>query len=98
MRTHLPRVVALLLLSLSSSLAAQRATIYRDTWGVPHIYADREEDGWYGLGYATAHDEMDWILRITLAARGDAAAALGKEGLEYDIASRLWRHAAESKA
>ena len=98
MRTLLPRVVALLLLCLPPSAAAQRATIYRDTWGVPHIYADREEDGWYALGYATAHDEMDWILRITLAARGEAAAALGKEGLEYDIASRLWRHAAESRA
>src|SRR5678815_5432688 len=98
MRTQFPRAVVLLLVALAPALPAQRATIYRDTWGVPHIYADREEDGWYALGYATAHDEMDWILRITLAARGDAAAALGKEGLEYDIASRLWRHAAESKA
>jgi acyl-homoserine lactone acylase PvdQ len=86
------------MLAIQSPLSAQRATIYRDTWGVPHIYADREEDGWYALGYATAHDEMDWILRITLAARGEAAAAVGKEGLEYDIASRLWRHASESKA
>ena len=97
MRTQISRA-AILILAIQSPLAAQRVTIYRDTWGVPHIYADREEDGWYALGYATAHDEMDWILRITLAARGEAAAALGKEGLEYDIASRLWRHAAESKA
>jgi acyl-homoserine lactone acylase PvdQ len=98
MRTQFPRAVVLLLVALAPALPAQRATIYRDSWGVPHIYAEREEDGWYALGYATAHDEMDWTLRITLAARGDAAAALGKEGLEYDIASRLWRHAAESKA
>jgi acyl-homoserine lactone acylase PvdQ len=27
-------------------------TIYRDDWGVPHIYAAREEEGFYGLGYA----------------------------------------------
>ena len=99
MRPLLPGALALSLALLASPAGAQnRATIYRDTWGVPHIYADREEDGWYALGYATAHDEMEWILRITLAARGEASAALGKEGLDYDYPSRLWRHAIESKA
>jgi acyl-homoserine lactone acylase PvdQ len=33
-------------------------TIYRDNWGVPHIYAEREEDGFYGLGYAQAQDRL----------------------------------------
>lgn len=99
MRTPLPRTVVfcLAVLAPSAALAQTRATIYRDTWGVPHIYADREEDGWYALGYATAHDEMEFILRMALAARGEAAAALGREGLEYDIASRLWRHAIEAR-
>jgi acyl-homoserine lactone acylase PvdQ len=40
---------------------------------------------------------MDFILRITLAARGEAAAALGPPGLDYDYPSRLWRHAIEAK-
>ena len=97
MRMQVSRV-AILLLAAQSPLVAQQTTIYRDTWGVPHIYADREEDGWYALGYATADDEMDWILRITLAARGEAAAALGKEALASDIAARLWRNAIEAKA
>lgn len=96
MRTALTAVMTFGL--VAGPLPAQtRATIYRDTWGVPHIYADREEDGFYALGYATAQDELDFILRITLAARGEAAAALGKEGLDFDIASRLWRHAAEAR-
>ena len=91
-------LVLLLAAQVPVALPAQtRATIYRDTWGVPHIYADREEDGWYALGYATAHDELEFILRIALAARGDAAAALGTEGLPYDKGSRLWRHAIESR-
>jgi len=98
MRPFSPAPLVVALVAVATSTGAQtKATIYRDTWGVPHIYADREEDGFYALGYATAHDELDWILRITLAARGDAAAALGKEGLEYDIASRLWRHAIEAR-
>ena len=29
-------------------------TIYRDTWGVPHIYAKTPAEGAYGLGYAQA--------------------------------------------
>ena len=99
MRLPTARALALLLAAqVPVALPAQtRATIYRDTWGVPHIYADREEDGWYALGYATAHDELEFILRIALAARGDAAAALGAEGLPYDKGSRLWRHAIESR-
>ena len=24
--------------------------IYRDIWGVPHVYAEREEDGFWGIG------------------------------------------------
>jgi len=75
-----------------------RVTIYRDDWGVPHIYADREEDGYYGLGYATAEDQLDYALRIFLSASGQAAAAFGREALEQDYASRLWRHAEEAQA
>ena len=26
-------------------------SIYRDEWGIPYMYADIEEDGYYGLGY-----------------------------------------------
>ncbi len=84
----------------SDRLAAQagRTTIYRDTWGVPHIYADREEDGYYGFGFVAAEDEGEFIGRITLAARGTAAAALGTEGIESDYTSRLWRHHVEAQA
>jgi len=94
---------AALLLGLASvataPLGAQgRVTVYRDDWGVPHIYADREEDGYYGLGYATAEDELDYALRVILMARGDAAQAFGKELVEQDYTSRLWRHAEESRA
>ena len=84
--------------ALLGRLHAQgRVTIYRDTWGVPHIYADREADGFYGLGYAMAEDEGEFILRSVLVARGEAAQAFGKSEVESDYTSRLWRHAAEAK-
>ncbi|MBL8988429.1 MAG: penicillin acylase family protein, partial [Gemmatimonadetes bacterium] len=68
---------ALLGLPAPADGQAGRATVYRDTWGVPHIYADREEDGYYAFGYVAAEDEGEFFGRIALMARGTAAAALG---------------------
>lgn len=74
-----------------------RATVYRDTWGVPHIYADREEDGYYAFGYVAAEDEGEFLGRIALMARGTAAAAFGPDAVDSDYTSRLWRHHAEAR-
>ena len=79
-------------------IAARAVTIYRDDFGVPHIYADREEDGFYALGYAEAEDELEYVLTLIVLARGEAAAALGPAHLESDFSSRMWRHTVESKA
>ena len=32
----------------------ETVTVYRDDRSVPYVYAGREEDGFYGLGYAQA--------------------------------------------
>ncbi len=74
-----------------------RATVYRDTWGVPHIYADREEDGYYAFGYVAAEDEGEFLGRIALMARGTSAAAFGPDAVDSDYTSRLWRHHAEAR-
>jgi penicillin amidase len=41
---------------LAAPAHAGEATLYRDTWGVPHVYADTEAAGYYALGYAQAED------------------------------------------
>ena len=33
----------------SKSYDKYNVTIYRDTWGVPHIFGDKDEDTAYGL-------------------------------------------------
>jgi acyl-homoserine lactone acylase PvdQ len=33
-------------------------TIYHDQWGVAHIYAEREENGFFGPAYAAAEDQL----------------------------------------
>ena len=52
-------------------------TIYRDVWGVPHVYAEREEDGYWGLGYSTAEDHLEGVLLRYLALKGELASAFG---------------------
>jgi acyl-homoserine lactone acylase PvdQ len=56
---------------------AGKVTIIRDRWGMAHLYAAREADGFYGLGYATAQDRLDQVLFLYLAARGELAAKFG---------------------
>ncbi len=46
--------------------AAVRAgvVIERDRWGIPHVFADRQDDLWFGFGYAMAQDrlfQMDYL-------------------------------------
>ncbi len=41
--------------------------ILRDTWGIPHVFAETDAGAFYGLGYATAQDrafQMHFNLRI----------------------------------
>jgi len=57
-----------LLLTLPSLAAAEEGIeILRDTWGIPHVFADTDAGAFYGLGYATAEDrgfQMTYSLRI----------------------------------
>ena len=59
-------------------------TVYRDTWGVPHIYGITDEDTAYGLAYAHAEDDFDTIFDILLFSRGVSASIKGKESAPID--------------
>lgn len=67
------------------------ATILRDAYGVPHIFADTETAALYGFGYAQAEDRLGAMLGHYLASRGEAASILGASYLERDIAVRAFR-------
>ena len=71
---------------------AGEVTIYRDTWGVPHVYADSAAAAAYGHGYAQAEDRLDDILAVYVSARGEAAAVFGERFVEQDYAARIARH------
>lgn len=67
----------------------QAVRIVRDAHAIPHIFARRAEDAHFALGYAHAEDrlwQMDWNRRL---ARGELAAAVGREALPSDRLSRM---------
>lgn len=71
---------------------SETITIYRDTYGVPHIYADNTEAGLYAVGYAQAEDRLEELLKNYLRATGEMAKAFGFEFFNQDVQSRLWAH------
>lgn len=70
----------------------REVTIYRDTYGVPHIYGDSEEAAAFGQGYAQAEDRLETLLKAYLKARGRMAKAFGEDWLEHDYIKRAFRH------
>lgn len=57
---------------------------YRDEWGIPHIYAETEDDLFFAIGYIHAQDRlysMDIMRRII---RGKLSEVFGKSTLESD--------------
>lgn len=61
------------------------ATIVRDTYGVPHIFADSDETACFALGYVQAEDRLSALLRNFRIARGEMAALYGDEFVESDF-------------
>lgn len=56
-----------------------RVTLLRDEWGTPHVYAQREEDGYFGWGYAMAQDRLLNLLWRYVAAQGRLAETFGAD-------------------
>ena len=77
---------------LATPAGAGEATLYRDTWGVPHVYADSEAAGYYALGYAQAEDRLEDIYLAIREATGRMAEVKGKGALENDYLMRLFHN------
>jgi penicillin G amidase len=58
--------------------------IFYDSFGVPHIYADNEEDAYFAFGYAHAQDRLFQMEMIRRAASGRLAEVLGPDLIPVD--------------
>ena len=62
-----------------------------DRWGVPHIYAENEDDLFFAQGYHAARDRMFQFEIWRRQATGTVAEILGTRELDRDIGARLLR-------
>jgi acyl-homoserine lactone acylase PvdQ len=76
-------------------LSAQRAarfakevTIYRDRYGVPHVWARTDAGAVFGFAYAQAEDNFSRIEKNYIFAVGRSAEVFGSSGLELDRLNR----------
>jgi acyl-homoserine-lactone acylase len=60
---------------------AKGLTIYRDSYGVPHIVGDTEEAAFFGYGYAQAEDHLERMMLQYRDAQGRLAEVQGIEAL-----------------
>lgn len=69
----------------------QPVEIITDRWGVPHIYAQNEQDLFFAQGYQAAKDRLFQFEMFRRRATGTIAEVLGKRELNRDIGARLFR-------
>ncbi len=70
----------------SSYTPIEDITIYRDQWGVPHIYAPTDEQVAYGLAWAQCEDDFKTVQEQMLAIQGKLGEVKGKDGIMIDFA------------
>ena len=75
-------------LLLSTSFLAQidlgQIDIYRDKYGVPHIYGNTDKAAAYGLAWAHAEDDFETIQYTFLPSKGLMGMHTGKDGVIMD--------------
>jgi acyl-homoserine-lactone acylase len=71
---------------------AGKTIIYRDTWGVPHIYAPSIEAGLFAMGYAQAEDRPRQLLVNIKMALGELASVDGAGAVQQDLVARMFDH------
>lgn len=77
---------------------AGKTVIYRDTWGVPHIYAPTAAQGMFAMGWAQADDRPEEVLKNLMRGIGESAVFEGADGIKSDMVARMWRHYELAKA
>ena len=69
--------------------------IIRDSYGMPHIYAQTDADAYFAVGYCMAQDRLFHMDLMRRAARGKLAEILGKDLVPVD---RFFRTIAAGKS
>ncbi|HNP37157.1 MAG TPA: penicillin acylase family protein [Woeseiaceae bacterium] len=76
---------------------AEKVTIIRDDFGVPHIYGKSDADAVFGLMYAQAEDDFPRVERNYVWAIGRLAEVEGESAIFSDLRARLYMSEEEAK-
>jgi penicillin G amidase len=68
----------------------RKATVLRDTFGVPHVFANSEHDAYFMVGYLHAQDRLFQMDSSRRQASGTLAELLGPSALEDDAGLRTF--------
>ena len=77
---------------------ASRITIYRDDFGVPHVYGKTDADAVFGMWYAQCEDDFNRVEQNYIWAIGRLAEVEGEEALYSDLRARLFMSREEAVA
>jgi penicillin G amidase len=77
--------------SLSLKILKQPVEIYKDPWGISHIYAKNEYDLFVAQGYTAAADRLFQLEMWRRQATGTMSELMGKQELKRDIGTRLFK-------
>ena len=83
-----PPLVAQVSGTIDVSGLAAPARIVRDRWGVPHIYAESQEDLFFAQGFAQAQDRLFQMDLWRRSAQGRLSQVLGANFIERDAMTR----------
>ncbi|MGH8317723.1 MAG: penicillin acylase family protein [Steroidobacteraceae bacterium] len=69
---------------------AQSVTIYRDNWGIAHVYGKTDADAVFGMEYAQAEDDFNRVESNYIDALGWRSQADGESAIYRDLRSQLF--------
>lgn len=77
---------------------AQRVTIMRDKWGIPHIFGQTDADTVFGMLYAQAEDDFNRIELNYINAMGRLAEVEGEKEIWRDLRMKMYIQPADLQA
>src|SRR5262249_1022791 len=81
----------------ASAAPGGEATIYRDDYGIPHVFAATLEAASFAIGYAQAEDRLEELLKNYRRALGTMSEAFGPASYTDDYIQHMFRHAEISR-
>lgn len=75
---------------------ADRVTIIRDNWGIPHVYGKTDADAVFGIMYAQCEDDFVRVERNYLQVMGRLSEVDGEKGIYNDLQLQLIEDTADA--